>query len=70
MAPFLMLANDRYHVQAIQNGSPLLRRFEEAPPDEQAMLLSMYGSVEAYWAAYAKFLATGWGKRICDSLQR
>lgn len=24
----------------------------------------------AYWAAYAKFLATGWGKRICDSLQR
>ena len=54
IAPFLMVANDQGHIQAIQNGTPLMRKFAEVPADEQAMLLSMYGTEAAYQEAYAK----------------
>jgi dienelactone hydrolase len=54
VAPFLMLANDQYHVQAIQARSVLMQAFETLPAEEQAMMLSMYGSEAVYRAAYDK----------------
>ncbi len=54
MAPFLMLANDKYHVQAIQGRKSLMVKFEDAPAEEQKILLSIYGSEEAYNKAYDK----------------
>lgn len=54
IAPFLMLANDQGHIQAIQSGTTQMRKFAEVPAGEQAMLLSMYGTEAAYQAAYAK----------------
>ncbi len=54
MAPFLLLANDKYHVQAIQNRENLMRNLAEVPVAEQEILLSMYGGKEGYLAAYTK----------------
>jgi dienelactone hydrolase len=54
VAPFLMLANDRYHIQAIQNREGLLRKFEDMPVEEQRNALSMYGGKVAYNEAYNK----------------
>lgn len=54
VAPFLMLVNDRYHVQALEKGNPLMRGFEELPPEEQNLSLSLYGGLEAYQAAYTQ----------------
>jgi dienelactone hydrolase len=54
MTPFLMLANDQYHVQAIQERKSLMENFDEVPDAEQNILRGMYGSQEAYQAAYEK----------------
>jgi predicted dienelactone hydrolase len=54
IAPFLMMANDKYHVQGIQNREPLIKRFEDMTEEDQKIMLSMYGSEEAYKEAYKK----------------
>lgn len=54
MAPFLMLAGDKAHIQSIQKRESLLRKFEELPEEEQQMMISMYGSRQAYDEAYNK----------------
>jgi predicted dienelactone hydrolase len=52
VAPFLMLANDRDHVQAIRDRKSLMRKFEELTAEEQKIFVSMYGSEQAYREAY------------------
>lgn len=54
MAPFLMIANDKYHIQGIQNREPLMEKFEDMPEEEQKIMISMYGSEESYKEAYKK----------------
>lgn len=54
MAPFLMVANDRNHVQSLQNRESLLKKFEALPKLDQEIMISMYGSKEAYDDAYQK----------------
>jgi predicted dienelactone hydrolase len=54
MAPFLMMSNDKYHVQGIQNRKPLMKKFEDMTEQEQKIMISMYGSVEVYKEAYKK----------------
>jgi predicted dienelactone hydrolase len=54
IAPFLMLASDTYHVQTLQERKSLMEKFEELTSEEQNILLSMYGSKEAYQEAYGK----------------
>jgi predicted dienelactone hydrolase len=54
MAPFLMLANDKYHIQGIKNGEPLTKRFEDMTADDQKIMIFMYGSKVQYNEAYNK----------------
>jgi len=54
VAPFLMLANDKDHIQMIQARKSLMRKFEDLSAEEQKMSLSIYGSEEAYREAYNK----------------
>ena len=54
MAPFLMLASDKYFIQTIEDRKSLMKEFDEMTDEEQNMMLSMYGSKEAYQAAYSK----------------
>ena len=54
VAPFLMLANDKYHIQAIQSRKPLLKKYEEMDEIEQKIAFEIYGSEEAYNEAYNK----------------
>lgn len=56
IAPFLMLANDKYHIERIEKREPLNKGLDEVPSDEQDKLISesMYGSKEAYVEAYNK----------------
>jgi hypothetical protein len=49
-----MLAGDINHLETLQNRESLLRRFEELPEEERQMMIMMYGSQQAYEAAYAK----------------
>lgn len=50
--PILMLANDKGHVQAIQNREPLLKRFEEMDDLDQKITVDIYGNKGAYQDAY------------------
>lgn len=50
IAPFLMLANDRYHLQAIQKRGSLMKTYGSTPEEEQEMR-NMYGSRAGYEAA-------------------
>lgn len=52
--PFLMLANDRYHIQAIQQRIPLMKRFEDMNEIDQKITLDVYGNQANYQAAYVK----------------
>jgi len=52
VAPFLMLANDKYHIQAIESRKPLLKNYEELDEIERKLTIDMYGSREAYAEAY------------------
>jgi predicted dienelactone hydrolase len=54
VAPFLMLANDRYHIQAITSETPLMKTFEEMDDVDQKITIDMYGSRQAYQNAYNK----------------
>ncbi|MFT3892976.1 MAG: hypothetical protein QM730_15195 [Anaerolineales bacterium] len=54
IAPFLMLANDKYHIQAIENREPLLKRFEDMDEIDQKITVDIYGSEQAYQDAYDK----------------
>ena len=54
MAPFLMLANDKYHIQAIQGRRPLMKRFEDMDAVDQKITIDMYGSEDIYNEAYTK----------------
>ncbi|MCM0650205.1 dienelactone hydrolase family protein [Clostridium swellfunianum] len=54
MVPFLMIANDKYHIQGIQNREPLIKKFEGMTEEEQKIMVSMYGSEESYKEAYTK----------------
>ncbi len=54
MAPFLMLANDNYHIQAIQNQRPLMEKYEDMNEVDQKITSEIYGSEQAYKDAYNK----------------
>lgn len=54
IAPFLMLANDKYHIQAIENREPLLKRFEDMDEIDKKITVDIYGSEQAYQDAYDK----------------
>lgn len=53
IAPFLMLANDKYHAEAIRKRENLMMKFDDTPQGYQA-LLDVYGSKEKYDAEYTK----------------
>ncbi len=67
VAPFLMLANDRYHLQAIVNRESLMEKFDATPEGQQA-LVNIYGSAKVYVAAYAE--AQHNLSRLADLLQQ
>jgi hypothetical protein len=48
-----MLANDQYHVQALEHREPLMEKFDATPEGQQAMR-DIYGSKQAYEAQYHK----------------
>lgn len=52
VVPFLMLANDQYHIQAIRERRSLMSKLEDLPAEEQAIMRAVYGSAEAYAEAY------------------
>ena len=54
VAPFLMLANDRGHVQAIAGRLPLMPAFEALNDADRRFTLDVYGGSDAYAAAYAE----------------
>jgi dienelactone hydrolase len=54
IVPFLMLANDRYHIQAIESRKPLMKSFEEMDSIDQKITLGIYGSQQVYEDAYNK----------------
>ena len=54
LAPFLMLANDKFHIQMLRDRKSLMKRFEEMTEEEQKIVLSMYGSEDMYQQAYNK----------------
>ncbi|SFJ17400.1 Platelet-activating factor acetylhydrolase, isoform II [Paenibacillus sp. UNC496MF] len=56
IAPFLMLANDKNHIQQITKRKPLIQDLEEVTPEEQEKLIStsVYGTRKAYLEAYNK----------------
>jgi predicted dienelactone hydrolase len=54
IAPFLMLANDTFHMQAILDQKSLMKDFAEMTDEEQNSMLSIYGSRDAYQEAYSK----------------
>ncbi|WP_165423352.1 alpha/beta hydrolase family protein [Ktedonosporobacter rubrisoli] len=56
VAPFLMLANDENHIQAIQQQEPLLKKFADLTDEQQKQALEIYGSKEAYAKEYEKAL--------------
>lgn len=66
MSPFLMLAEDGFHLNAIQNREALMRPFEDMPELDQEITLSMYGSREAYDLLYAD--AVGYLNGLTDAL--
>ena len=53
IAPFLMLANDQYHVQNIKAREPLIQKFDSTPEGVQSML-EVYGSKRSYEITYKK----------------
>jgi predicted dienelactone hydrolase len=53
VAPFLMLANDKFHVGAITNRQSLMKRLDATPEGEREMR-DVYGGRAAYEAAYKK----------------
>lgn len=61
MAPLLILANDKYHIQSIQKRESLLVKFENLSKEDQDIMISMYGSKEAYNDAYQKSLQSALG---------
>jgi predicted dienelactone hydrolase len=52
MAPFLMLATDRDHLQAIQNREPLMKSFVDMDELDQKITIEIHGSEQAYNEAY------------------
>ena len=52
--PFLMLASDRGHIQAIESRKPLMKRFDEMDDIDQKITLGIYGSQDVYEDAYNK----------------
>ena len=54
VSPFLMLANDKFHIQAVQSQNPLMKTFAEMDDIDRRITLDIYGSQEAYEEAYKK----------------
>jgi predicted dienelactone hydrolase len=54
IAPVLMLANDQYHIQAIQRREPLMKKYEEMDEVEQKITVDIYDSEQTYRDAYDK----------------
>ncbi|MCH5584421.1 dienelactone hydrolase family protein [Shimazuella sp. AN120528] len=54
MAPFLMIANDKVQVQTIENKTTMMPKFESLSNEDKKIMLSSYGSKEAYDKAYEK----------------
>jgi predicted dienelactone hydrolase len=54
MAPFLMLANDKYHIQAIQNQESLMKKLEDMTEEDQKITRAIYGSEATYIETYNK----------------
>jgi dienelactone hydrolase len=67
IAPFLMLANEQYHVQAIKARESLVQKFDSTPEGLKAML-EIYGSKRTYEAAYKNAQENMEG--LADVLQR
>ncbi len=51
-SPFLMLANDRYFIQAIQSREPLMKNFADMDELDQKITIEIHGSEQAYREAY------------------
>lgn len=54
MAPFLMLASNNHHVQAIENREPLMKKFKDMDDLDQQITVEIYGSEQIYQDAYDK----------------
>ena len=52
--PFLMLANDKYHIQALQSRKTLMKKYEYMDDVERKLTIEMFGSEAAYKEAYNK----------------
>jgi predicted dienelactone hydrolase len=52
VAPFLMLANDRYHIRSIQNRESLKEKLDDMTDEDRQIVFSIYGSAQAYNEAY------------------
>ncbi len=52
IAPFLMLANDKYHIQTIQKREPLMEKFEDMKDEEQKLTLAVNGNEKTYNETY------------------
>ncbi|WP_199615453.1 alpha/beta hydrolase family protein [Paenibacillus alkalitolerans] len=54
IAPFVMLANDEYGLEAIMKGEPFMIKLEDMPAEEREAVASAYGGKEAYMDIYKK----------------
>jgi len=54
VAPFLMLANDKYHIQMLESRRTLMEKFEEMDELERKISIETYGSEQIYKDAYEK----------------
>lgn len=54
VTPFLMLANDKYHIQMLESRRTLMEKFEEMDELERKISIETYGSEQVYKDAYEK----------------
>ena len=54
VAAFLMLANDKYHIQMLESRQTLMKKFEEMDELDKKITMETYGSKQAYEDAYEK----------------
>jgi predicted dienelactone hydrolase len=54
IAPFLMLAEDHFHIPIIEKRQGYMEKFVDLPEIDQKIMLDVYGTKEAYVEAYDK----------------
>ena len=52
LPPFLMLASDPYHVQALESRKPLMKKFDDMDDLDKKITIEIHGSQEVYDEAY------------------